>query len=301
MASNFEVVFLGTGSPLPNMDRCGAGQVIIANGTHIMVDCGWGAARRLMPAGIMPSLIDVAVFTHMHTDHMTDVPDFLFLRWTSGAKTPLRVYGPDGTREMIEGFLMALRRDIGFRQAHHGDKLHPDGIKVEVIEIPTPETRTEFFSEQGIRIEAFEVDHFPVVPAFGYRAAFDGRSVVLSGDTTFCPPLLEASHETDMLICEAMNVPMLEARKEFLRASGRGLQAELFGDIPTYHIATPDVARLARDAGVGELVLSHLIPPIGVDDASVKEFAMGMDQVFPGPITVAKDMQRIPIVARRTA
>ncbi len=298
MASDFEIVFLGTGSPLPSVDRCGAGQVVVADGRHILVDCGWGAARRLLPAGVMPSDIDVAVFTHMHTDHMTDVPDFLFLRWTSGAKTPLRVYGPDGTREMIEGFLMALRRDIGFRQAHHGDKLHPDGIKVEVTEIPTPSQRTGFFQSQGLAIEAFEVDHFPVVPAFGYRFLYGGRSVVLSGDTAFCPSLLEASHETDVLVCEAMNVPMLEARREWLMAAGRELQAGLFGDIPSYHISTTDVAKLAQDAGVGSLVLSHLIPPVGVDDASVKEFAAGMDLLFKGPIMVARDMQRMPVTAR---
>ena len=48
--ATFEIAFLGTGSPLPNPDRCGAGQVVIAGDAHVMVDCGWGAARRLVPA-----------------------------------------------------------------------------------------------------------------------------------------------------------------------------------------------------------------------------------------------------------
>ena len=48
----------------------------------------------------------------MHTDHITDFPDFLFLRWTGGARTPLRVFGPPGTHEMVDGFLGALRQDI---------------------------------------------------------------------------------------------------------------------------------------------------------------------------------------------
>ena len=87
MSSRLEVVFLGTGSPLGYTDRCGAGQVVVAGDTHVLVDCGWGAARRLVPAGIRPADIDIAIFTHMHTDHITDVPDFLFQRWTSGATT----------------------------------------------------------------------------------------------------------------------------------------------------------------------------------------------------------------------
>lgn len=298
MPANFEVVFLGTGSPLPSADRCGAGNVIVANDTNILVDCGWGAARRLMPSGIMPATINTAVFTHMHTDHMTDFPDFLFLRWTNGARRPLRVYGPEGTQEMVDGFLMALRRDIGFRLAHHGDKLHPDGIKVQVTELPTTKAAQHFLDIDGLRFESFEVDHFPVVPAFGYRFGFDGRTAVLSGDTAFCDSLLVASQGADMLVCEALNVPMLQQRMAALRAMGMTLAAELFEDIPSYHIPTTDVARLARDAGVGELVLSHIIPPISNGAAEVQAFMSGMNEVYGGSIRVAQDTQRIPVRKR---
>jgi ribonuclease Z len=298
MAERFEVVFLGTGSPLPSADRCGAGNVVVAGDTHILVDCGWGAARRLMPSGVMPSDIDVAVFTHMHTDHMTDFPDFLFLRWTAGATRPLRVYGPEGTREMVEGFLMALRRDIGFRLAHHGDKLNPAGIRCEVVEVPATPSPTPFLDLGGLKLESFEVNHFPVVPAFGYRFSSGGLTAVLSGDTTFCESLLAASHGADMLVCEALNLPMLEQRMAFLRAAGRTLAASLFEDVPSYHISTHDVARLARDAGVGELVLSHVIPPIPNQGPEVEKFVDGMNAVYPGPIRVARDTQRLPVTKR---
>src|SRR5690348_8581162 len=153
MSERFELVFLGTGSPLPSADRCGAGNVVVAGETNVLVDCGWGAARRLLPSGVRPASIDYALFTHMHTDHITDFPDFLFQRWTGGATRPLRVYGPDGTAEMVEGFLLALRRDIGFRLAHHGDKLHPDGIEVEVEEVPATAAPRGFLELGGLRIE----------------------------------------------------------------------------------------------------------------------------------------------------
>jgi ribonuclease Z len=301
MAERFELVFLGTGSPIPSPDRCGSGTVIVAGERHVLVDCGWGAARRLIPAGIVPRIIDTALFTHMHTDHITDVPDFLFLRWTSGARTPLRVFGPEGTREMMDGFLMALRRDVGFRLAHHGEKLHPDGIKVDVTELPATSRPRAFLDEGGLRVESFEVDHFPVVPAFGYRLGFDGRAVVLSGDTSFCTSLLEASRGADVLVCEALNVSMLEKRRETLRASSVHLQAALMEDIPSYHIGTMEVAGLARDAGVGELVLSHVIPPISNEQAQVEAFVSGMADSFRGPITVARDGQRLPVVRRGRA
>ena len=295
MTEPFDIVFLGTGSPLPSPDRCGAGNVVVAGDTHVLVDCGWGAARRLMPSGIMPASIDTAVFTHMHTDHMTDFPDFLFLRWTSGAQRPLRVFGPEGTREMVEGFLMALRRDIGFRLTHHAGKLHPDGIKVEVVEVPVAKSPEKFLQLGGLTVESFEVDHFPVVPAFGYRFGFDGRTAVLSGDTAFCESLLGASQGADMLVCEALNLPMLNERMGALRLMGMALQADLFEDIPSYHIATGEIATLARDAGVGEVVLSHIIPPISNDVAQVDAFMAGMSDVYRGSIRVAHDTQRIPV------
>jgi ribonuclease Z len=295
LSERFEVVFLGTGSPLPSADRCGAGNVVVAGETNVLVDCGWGAARRLMPSGVRPNLIDVALFTHMHTDHMTDVPDFLFQRWTQGATVPLRVYGPDGTQEMIDGFLMALRRDIGFRLAHHGDKLHPDGIKVEVTEIPVSQAPERFLDLGGLSFESFEVDHFPVVPAFGYRVRFDGRTAVLSGDTSFCESLAAASEGADMLVCEAMNAGMMTDLIAMLNAGGRHREAGLMSDVPSYHIATSEIAKLAKDAGVGEVVLSHIIPPIPNDAAQEKAFMAGMADIYGGRIRVARDMQRVPV------
>ena len=296
MTDPFEVVFLGTGSPLPNPDRCGAGQVVVAGDSHVLVDCGWGAARRLRPAGVLPQSIDVAVFTHMHTDHMTDVPDFLFQRWTGGAIVPLRVFGPEGTQEMIDGFLMALRRDIGFRLAHHGDKLHPHGIRVEVTEVPTTKSPVEFLALGELRFESFEVDHFPVVPAFGYRAKYDERTVVLSGDTSFCETLASASKGADMLVCEAMNLALMEERIAALRKMGMEREAGLMGDVPSYHISTVEIAKLAAAAGVGEVVLTHVIPSIPNDPAQEAAFMTGMSEMYRGRVRVARDLQRIPVM-----
>jgi ribonuclease Z len=299
MADRFEVVFLGTGSPLPSSERCGAGNVVVAGDRQVLVDCGWGAARRLTPSGVRPATIDTAVFTHMHTDHITDFPDFLFQRWTGGAIKPLRVYGPEGTRDMVDGFLLAMRRDIGFRLAHHGDKLHPAGITVDVTEVPATVTPERVIDLDGLRIESFEVDHFPVVPAFGYRFGFGGQAVVLSGDTAFCTSLLDAAAGADMLVCEAMNAEMFQSRIAMARAAGMTREADLLDDVPSYHIDTHSIARLARDAGVGEVVLSHIIPPISTEASQVAEFTSGMGDIYTGSIRVAHDTLRLPVTRRR--
>ncbi len=297
MPQTFEVVFLGTGSPIPSPDRCGCGHVIVAGDSNVLVDCGYGAARRLMPAGIIPATIDTAVFTHMHTDHITDVPDFLNMRWTSGATKPLQVFGPTGTKKMIAGFLMALEDDIRFRTAHHPGKLHPDGIKVEVTEVTATADARSFLSANGVVLESFEVDHFPVVPALGYKVKFDGRSMVFSGDTSMCDSLLAAANGVDLLVSDALNPVMFQALIDRVRPI-RPIAASLFDDVPSYHIHTDEVARLARDAGVGKLVLSHLLPNLPNDPAMEAQFSAGMSDVYPGPIQIARDTQRIAVEKR---
>jgi ribonuclease Z len=167
-----------------------------------------------------------------------------------------------------------------------------------VTELPVAQTPEAFLDIDGLGFESFEVNHFPVVPAFGYRANFDGRQVVLSGDTTFCESLAVASQGVDMLVCEALNVPMLGLLQAGLRGQGRNREADMLGDVPDYHIPVEDIAKLAAGAGIGELVLSHIIPPIPNNEERETAFMAGMSNVYTGPIRMARDMQRIPVTAR---
>ena len=295
MSVPFDVVFLGTGAPLNNPDRCGCGQVIVAGDTQVMVDCGWGSARRIVPAGLRPPEIGIAVFTHMHSDHITDFPDFIFQRWTGGATTPLRIFGPPGTKETMEGFMAALRLDIGFRLAHHGDKLHPEGAKIEVTEIPATAWPNQFHVAGDLVLESFEVDHYPVVPALGFRFRADGRTAVLSGDTSLCDSLVGAAEGADLFVCEAMNQPMMTQLISMLEAMGRKREAGMMSDVPDYHISTTQVAEVARRSGVGELVLTHIIPPVPNDTAREADFMAGMAEIYGGPIRMARDTQRIAV------
>ena len=293
--SPFEVVLLGTGSPIPGPDRCGTGHVVIAGDTRVLVDCGWGAGRRLFAAGVPPPLINVVCFTHMHSDHITDVPDFLMTRWTGGAQAPLTVYGPEGTRDMIDGFLAALARDIGFRFAHHGDKLSREGIRCVVNELPAEADAVPVAELDGLAIKAFEVDHRPVVPALGYRFEYQGRTLAFSGDTKPCDSLVQGARDADLFVCEALNLAMFNAFLETVRERNPNMAA-ILDDAIAYHSATEDVARMARDAGVRHLVLSHLMPAVPPDDAkALADFTAGMSDVFAGRLTVGRDLQRLVV------
>ena len=247
-----EVILLGTGSPLPNPDRCGAGQVIVVGDERIAVDLGWGAARRLYGAGTPPQLINTLFFTHLHSDHITDTPDFLIQRWTGGATTPLTVYGPEGTHAMIEAFLAALSRDISFRFAHHGEKLSTEGIRCVVHEVEATPAGAVAAEINGATISAFEVDHRPVKPAFGYRFESAGSSIALSGDTGACAGLSNLAQDADILVCEALNTDLWSGLAARIRGLGNERGAAMLEDVPSYHITTlrrgRDRPRRARQA-----------------------------------------------------
>ena len=291
----FDVILLGTGSPLPNPDRCGAGQVVLAGDERILVDCGWGVARRLFAAGVFPMTVDTVCFTHMHSDHITDVPDFLIMRWVGGAQKPLTVYGPEGTQRMIDGFLAAMADDIRFRFAHHGEKLSKEGIKTIVHEVPATPDRRRAAEVGGVTIDSFEVDHFPVVPALGFRLDGHGGSVAISGDTKKCDNLTRAATGADLLISEAMSESIFAMMRQRMLAAGNERQASVMDDVPSYHATTIEVAEMARDAGVKKLVLSHVIPPIPNEGPLADAFANGMSAVYGGEIMVGKDLMRLHV------
>src|SRR5688500_1798945 len=98
-----------------------------------------------------------------------------------------------------------------------------------------------------------------------------------------------------------MNTCMMTALISNLKAAGRDHAAGLMSDVPSYHIGTHEIATLAKRAVVGEVLLSHIIPPLPADSAREAEFMAGMSDTYGGRIRVARDMQRVPVVKRANA
>jgi ribonuclease BN (tRNA processing enzyme) len=113
LAAKTEVVMLGTGTPLPDPDRSGPSTAIVVNGAAYIVDAGTGVVRRAAAArdkgvnALEPTNLRVAFLTHLHADHTLGLPDLILTPWIIGRKEPLELYGPAGTREMVEHILQA--------------------------------------------------------------------------------------------------------------------------------------------------------------------------------------------------
>jgi ribonuclease Z len=193
---NMAVILLGTGTPFVDAERFGAAVIVEAGGKKLLFDCGRGAVIRLKQAGIGPEEIDGVFVTHLHSDHIVAVPDLWLTGWFQGRKAPLKMWGPVGTRSMVEHLGEAFAFDIGIRSAH--------GLPRERASIDAQEVEDDKLYEVGpVRVTAFEVDHGPVKPAFGYRVDYGGHSVVISGDTNSSANLVNHAKGADCLIHSA--------------------------------------------------------------------------------------------------
>ncbi len=154
---------------------------------------------------------------------------------------------------------MAFGIDYGLRNAHHGDTLAPLNVAGYDAR-PIDNDSLVLVDDGDLKISAFLVDHPPIVPAYGYRFDYKGRSLVISGDTNKSQAMVDNSRGVDVLFHEAQSNGMLDIMIEASKAISENTRAQLFEDIQTYHTTPVEAAEVANEAGVGHLIFYHLTP-----------------------------------------
>jgi ribonuclease Z len=195
----FRVTLLGTGSPAPSIRRFGPSVLVQAGKRNLLIDCGRGATQRLLQAGVGLGELDAVFLTHLHSDHTVGIPDLWLTGWlplpVASRKGAFRIYGPAGTKAMMENLEKAFDWDIRTRIADQ--KLAPGDIAVAATEF----AEGVVYERDGVKVTAFEVDHGEKIkPAFGFRVDYRGHSVVISGDTRPSENLIKHAAGTDLLI-----------------------------------------------------------------------------------------------------
>jgi len=207
-SDSLKIVLLGTGvGPPVNLRQYGASTLVEAGGVRLLFDCGRGATLRLAQLGVPIGSVRRLFLTHLHSDHVIQIPDLLLTGWVGGGrKVPLEVWGPEGTSDMMEHLQRAFAFDIHMRR-DVDEKAPGDGIVVVSHDIK----QGVIFNQQGVKVTAFLVDHSPVTPAFGYRVDYRGRSVVLSGDTRVSENLIRFAQGVDVLVHEVLDAETVRA------------------------------------------------------------------------------------------
>lgn len=257
---NTKVTLLGTnGGPRVRKDRYGPGHLIQDGGKTVVVDCGPGTVRRLSDADVELADIDAIYITHCHSDHNVELGSLLLLAWAGGRSTPITVFGPAPTAEIVRLQLASHEFDIAIRIEDEG---RPDlrGL-VRVIELTDPGE----VPENVIPATFARVNHPPITDAFAYRFELEGMSVTISGDTTQCDALIDLARGCDVLIHEAIFMPFLEEMGKRLPSATR-----MVDHLRESHTDAVDLGGIAMKAGVRHLVLSHLVP--GTSDVSDEQW-----------------------------
>ena len=250
----------GGRSPLPHPRRAETCILINAGGSYYVIDVGDGSASNLRSYGVNLGKIKAVLLTHLHSDHISDLADIHLGTWVAQSRTKrLDVYGPSGVEFVTKGFEDAYKLDFKYRNEHHGDEVAPINI-VGFDPHPVDLLNPVVINENGLKVTAFKVPHDPVKPALGYRFDFKGRSIVISGDTSYSENLITYAKDADVLFHEAQANHILEIMKGVANKAGNSLTAKVLDDITTYHTTPKDAAKVANLANVDHLVFYHLTP-----------------------------------------
>lgn len=278
------VTLLGTGSPLPDQHRAGPSTLVQGGGLNLLVDCGRGVLMRLAATDVGgPQNLHALLLTHLHSDHTTDLADVITTRWIMSMEpAPLPVVGPPGTATLVERTLEMLRDDIGYRTAHHADL--PPAPEVVVHEITEGRLDAAVLAGSDVAVTAEQTDHRPVAPTVGYRVDHAGASVALAGDTVPCDGL-------DRLVAGADLYVQTVIRDDIINR----IPLKRLNDICDYHSTVAQAAQTAGRAGVGTLVLTHMVPAPAPGGA--QEWIDLATARFDGVVIAAEDLTTVEVGA----
>jgi ribonuclease Z len=186
----------------------------------------------------------------------------------------MNVYGPKGTAEMLNNLRKAFAFDIRMRV--EDDKRSEEGSKFLTSEIQ----QGVIYEKNGVKVIAIEVDHFPVVPAFGYRIEYKGHAVVLSGDTRYSENLTRFAKGTDLIIHEVAIAPDSLSKSD-----------------PQYNIlmhhTTPEqAAKVFNNVQPGLAVYSHIVKIHGLTEDDIMKKTK---EHYAGKVIMGEDLMSFSI------
>jgi ribonuclease Z len=287
------VTLLGTGSPIPepghlasvlSHDRMNAMTLVRAGQEVLLFDAGRGVVDRLAQAGFRGRDITAVFLTHFHSDHIVGLPDLwltsrLTLAW-GGRTKPMEVLGPVGTNELVANLVKAYAPDIAAR---------PDQPQIDLVGRDF-EKDGVVFDRNGVKVTAFTVDHGPAKPAVGYRIDFNGRSVLISGDTRLNQNVIKYGAGVDLLLHEvlAVNPAVLQKVPKLMAIFDLHTSPEQCGEV--FAQDKPKLAVFTRIVLMGAPAFGVPFPA-----PTVQDMIDETRKVYGGPLEAGTDLMSFEI------
>ncbi len=296
-----DVCLLGTGGMMPLPYRWLTALMLRYNGKSILIDCGEGTQIALREKGWSPNPIDIICFTHYHADHISGLPGMLLTMGNAERTEPLTLIGPRGLTKVVNS-LRIIAPELPF--------------SIECIEI---EGNEQVFSFEGFRIEAFKVNHNVV--CYGYSMSIDraGRfdreraqqqqipmklwsrlqkgEIIEEEGRVFTPDMVLGADRKGLKVTYCTDTRPTESILQHAKGSDLLILEGMYGEPDKLakarehrHMTMYEAAKIARDAQVPELWLTHYSPSLMRPD----EFIPEVRKIFPGAIA-ARDGRTVEL------
>ncbi len=285
------VFILGAGTPTPTTTRFGTSYVLQVGDDQVMFDCGPAATDKLVKSGLFPTKVTHLFFTHHHFDHDVDYPCFLLCRWDQsiGVEKELQVLGPTLTEQLTHRIMD--EKEGAFAHDWIARTNHPGSQRVFELrggkgKRPPPSVTAKdiapgkVYSGADWEVTADVAEHVqPWLDSLAYRVDTPDGSIVFTGDTKRCQSVVDLARGADVMLVSCWDDQERMDREE---------------DGLTGICGTVDAAKLASDAGVKKLVLTHIGPKLAVHGAMEKGIG-DVSKVFDGEIVFAEELMSFPM------
>lgn len=296
-------ITLGTvgGPPLHAQQAAIANALAVGDEVYLF-DVGNGVLRQLDAAGLKVRNLRGVFITHHHVDHNADLGLVILQNWTFESRRPLPVLGPPGTTALVAGLVKANAATELAAFAVTGAPNPPLASAVDGRDLPALiERPTDVYVDANIRVSAVSVEHFQMPPvgrldamptAVAYRVEAGGRSFVYTGDTGPTTRLRLLADGADVLLSEVVDLQAIQAYLErLLPGSPTGVIDGLVANMARNHLEPEFIGRLASDANVKEVVLTHFVPSLA-DMPDPMVLSRRVAEKYSGRVTLAHDLAR---------
>ncbi len=280
-----KLVLLGTkGGPVVHSYKAGpSANVIVYNNIPFVIDTGYGVSFKLVEAGVALKDLKYIFITHHHSDHNLELGNLLYNSWVGGLSASIHVFAPVGLIALLQAYWQSNHFDIETRITDEG---RPD---IRKLVITHEYTEGIILLNNDAEVSALKNIHPPVTESYAFKFKLGNKTVVFSGDTTYCPALAAFALDADYLIHEVAYGPAIDAL-----VIRRDNAPKLKASILSHHTLAEDVGKIAAQAKPKTLVLNHFVP---ADDESITDemWTKAVRTNFSGNIIVGKDMLQLPL------